>query len=70
MADIPRLAGQHADYFAAQMRSFQSGDRDSAIMRMVATPLGAAELESLAAYIGSVSPVPVPRQASLQSSHE
>jgi cytochrome c553 len=55
IADIPRLAGQHADYFTMQMRSFQSGDRASSTMRAIATSLNAAELESLAAYIGSVS---------------
>jgi cytochrome c553 len=53
--DIPRLAGQHAEYFTTQMRAFQSGDRASSTMRAIAMSLSVAELESLAAYIGSIS---------------
>jgi cytochrome c553 len=37
------------------MRAFQSGDRASSTMRAIAMSLNAAELESLAAYIGSIS---------------
>jgi cytochrome c553 len=49
----PRLAGQHSQYFLAQMRSFQSGLRDAASMRAVATGLKPSNIADLAAYVAS-----------------
>jgi cytochrome c553 len=54
MADFPRLAGQHAQYFLTQMRSFQSNLRATDPMRVVASALKTSDLEALAAYIQSM----------------
>jgi len=52
--EFPRLAGQHAQYFMNQMRSFQSNSRRADPMRLVASALSTSELEALAAYIQSM----------------
>jgi cytochrome c553 len=49
----PRLAGQHTQYFLAQMRSFQLGLRDAASMHEVAIGLKPSNLADLAAYVAS-----------------
>lgn len=49
----PRLAGQHSQYFLAQMRSFQLGLRDAASMHEIAMGLKPANLADLAAYVAS-----------------
>jgi cytochrome c553 len=49
----PRLAGQHSQYFLAQMRSFQLGSREAASMHEVAIGLKPANLADLAAYVAS-----------------
>lgn len=52
--EFPRLAGQHADYIAAQLRAFRSHSRLSnpnAMMRAVADPLSDAEIRAVADYI-------------------
>lgn len=51
---FPRLAGQHADYTAAQLKAFRTGDRanDGAkMMRMIATKLSDQDIEAVADYI-------------------
>lgn len=53
MADFPRLAGQHSQYFLAQMRSFQLSLREAETMRTVALGLKPSDLEDLAAYFQS-----------------
>jgi cytochrome c553 len=52
--DFPRLAGQHAQYFMNQMRSFQSNSRSTDTMRLFANALSTPDLEALAAYIQSL----------------
>ena len=51
---FPRLAGQHADYTAAQLKAFRAGDRanDGAkMMRMIAGKLSDQDIEAVADYI-------------------
>ena len=54
-ADIPRLAGQHADYLAIALKSFQDGSRNHAVMTSVAKTLSASDIDNLAAYYASAS---------------
>jgi cytochrome c553 len=51
---FPRLAGQHADYVATQLKTFRSGERanDGAkMMRMVAAKLSDADIAAVSDYI-------------------
>jgi cytochrome c553 len=57
VADVPRLAGQQAAYFRAQLRSFQRGERDSPTMRDIARGLDPEAIEALAAYVSAASPL-------------
>jgi len=53
----PRVSGQHAEYTAAQLRAFRSGDRDNdsnRIMRMIASKLSESEILALAEYISGL----------------
>lgn len=56
-AQYPRLAGQHADYTAAQLKAFRSGERNNdlnGMMRAVAARLSNAEIDSLAQYVAGL----------------
>ena len=49
---FPRLAGQHADYTLAQMKTFRTGERANAPMMMaIATKMTDAEMAAVADYI-------------------
>jgi len=49
---FPRLAGQHADYTLAQLRTFRTGERANAPMMMaIATKMTDAEMVAVADYI-------------------
>ena len=53
----PSVSGQHAEYTAAQLRAFRSGDRendDSRIMRMIASRLSENEIKALSEYISGL----------------
>ncbi len=53
----PRLAGQHAEYTATQLRAFRAGARNNdmnAMMRMVAARLSDEEIKALAEYISGL----------------
>jgi cytochrome c553 len=52
--EFPRLAGQHAQYFMNQMRSFQANSRRTDAMRLFASALDTSDLEALAAYVQSL----------------
>ena len=52
--EFPRLAGQHAQYFMNQMRSFQANSRRTDAMRLFASALNTSDLEALAAYVQSL----------------
>jgi cytochrome c553 len=49
----PRLDGQHEDYLRRSLQEYQSGARDNAIMKGIATPLSAQDIADLAAYFAS-----------------
>ena len=52
-AQIPRIAGQFAEYTAAQLRAFRSGERandPNRMMRLVAERLSDAEIAAVAEY--------------------
>jgi cytochrome c553 len=55
----PKLAGQHADYLFAALKSYQAAGsnvtgRSNAIMATQVKQFSAAELKTLAGYIGSI----------------
>ena len=53
----PRLAGQHADYIAAQLKAFRAGDRANDLnlmMRATAVRLTDKEIAALAEYISGL----------------
>ena len=56
----PRLAGQHPDYLALQLRLFKHGRRGgtaySHIMETIAGSLEDADIDDLAAWYGSLPP--------------
>jgi cytochrome c553 len=52
---FPRLAGQMADYLAAQLRNFADGRRSSAVMAPVATELDAQKRADVAAFYAARS---------------
>ncbi len=56
-AQFPRLAGQHADYTAAQLKNFRSEDRSNdpqGMMRMIADKLSDKQIKALADYIAGL----------------
>lgn len=56
-AQFPRLAGQHADYVAAQLKTFRSGERandPNDMMRKVAAKLSDKEISAVAEYISGL----------------
>lgn len=54
-ADIPRLAGQHADYLVRTLKDYKSGARNNAAMAGTAAALSAQDMDDLAAYLQSLS---------------
>ena len=54
MPGTPHLAGQPAEYLAAQLRAFRGGSRAHEVMRVVAGPLSDAEIDDLAAWYASI----------------
>jgi cytochrome c553 len=55
---IPNLAGQKADYLAAQLLAFKSGDRKNDFMKVIAGQLSEADIHSFAQYWSSQSVLP------------
>lgn len=56
-AQFPRLAGQHADYLASQLKAFRSGERandQNDMMRKVAAKLSDKEISAVAEYISGL----------------
>lgn len=62
-AGFPALAGQHADYVAAQLRAYRQGyedpdgrtnDGDARIMRTTAFGLSDKEIEAVASYVAGL----------------
>ncbi len=48
--NFPRLAGQHADYIAKQLKDFKSGDRTDATMNGMAAALSEQDMADIGAY--------------------
>ena len=59
-AGYPRLAGQHADYIAQQLRSFSVGERyndgETKTMRDIAERMNENEIKAVASYIAGLRP--------------
>ncbi|HEX3096893.1 MAG TPA: c-type cytochrome [Usitatibacter sp.] len=53
----PVLAGQNADYIAAQLAAFKSGARPSPIMQGMAAPLSPEDMRNVGAWFESQKPV-------------
>jgi len=53
--DIPRLAGQHADYLARALTDYKAGARKNAVMDGQAAALSPQDVQDLAAYFQSLS---------------
>lgn len=51
---IPRLAGQQPDYLVRQLSAFKKGDRKGGPMAAVAAQFSEAEIQAIAAYLGSL----------------
>ena len=56
-AQFPKLAGQLAAFTALQLRNYRSGERPNPIMAGIAKSLSDAQIESLAAYFASLTPM-------------
>jgi cytochrome c553 len=52
--DIPNLAGQKADYLAAQLTAFRARSRQHELMNAIAAQLADADIENLAAFWSSL----------------
>jgi cytochrome c553 len=55
---IPNLAGQKAEYLAAQLMAFKSGDRRNDFMTVIAGQLSDADIHGFAQYWSSQSVLP------------
>lgn len=51
---FPRLAGQHPEYTAQQLKAFKEGSRKSGPMQAIAANLTEDDFKALAAYFGSL----------------
>jgi len=54
----PVLAGQHADYIAAQLAAFKSGARPSPVMQAMAAGLSPEDMHNVAGWFESQKPAP------------
>ena len=52
---FPKLAGQHAEYIVKQLKDYQSGARENAIMKGIASALSEQDMIDIAAYYASQS---------------
>jgi cytochrome c553 len=55
--NLPRLAGQHAQYTENQLRAFDKRERtnDNAVMHAIASKLSELELKAVAAYLSGLN---------------
>lgn len=56
-SQFPRLAGQHAEYVAAQLKAFRAGERANdpgSMMRMIAAKFSDKEIAAVAEYIAGL----------------
>ncbi|MEM7208078.1 MAG: c-type cytochrome [Pseudomonadota bacterium] len=54
----PKLAGQHADYLAKQIREFQAGNRADPVMMSMVASLSEQDIEDISAYFASQTNAP------------
>jgi cytochrome c553 len=47
---VPRIAGQHPQYFVSALKAYRSGDRSHPSMRGIAASLSDQDMADLAAY--------------------
>jgi cytochrome c553 len=47
---VPKLAGQHADYIAAALKAYQTGERTNTVMAAIAANLNEQDMRDLGAY--------------------
>lgn len=47
---VPKLGGQHADYIAAALQAYKSGQRSHSTMRAQAASLSEQDMQDLAAF--------------------
>ncbi len=50
--NVPKIGGQNADYLAAALRAYRSGDRYNQTMKGLASALSEKEVADIAAYYG------------------
>ena len=53
IANVPRLAGQYADYLVRALLEYQTGERTNAIMSGMVTNLSPEDRENIAAFYAS-----------------
>ena len=51
---VPKLGGQHADYLAAALKGYRSGERSHPTMRAQAARLSDQDIEDIAAFFASL----------------
>jgi cytochrome c553 len=51
--NVPRLAGQHADYIVAALKEYKSGQRSHPTMQVQAATLSDQDMQDIAAYFAS-----------------
>lgn len=62
--NVPRLAGQHADYIVAALKAYKDGERAHATMQVQAATLSDTDMADIAAYFSSQTDVkPAPSSA-------
>ena len=54
LPNAPNLAGQQALYLSEQLKSYRSGQRQNAVMGVIAKPLTDAEIAQLAAWYSAI----------------
>jgi cytochrome c553 len=60
---FPALAGQSAEYQATQLHQFASGERQNAIMNLVAKGLNQDEIQAVSLYYANANPPVIARHA-------
>ncbi len=53
IANYPVIGGKPADFIAAELNKFRSGERDNPVMRPMAAGLSDADVDNLAAYLAA-----------------
>ena len=53
IANYPVIGGKPAEFIAGELNRFRSGERDSPIMKPMASTLSDADVDNLAAYLAT-----------------